>query len=551
MPLLSALWNNVTKVASYVDSFSRAYFSKFVTTALQLSSIKFKTKDTSVKLLSWKSIVIDNIALNSDFLERYTPYTVPLLFNKFTVSNVKLSWKDGTIHVEINDIKIGVDVSSDVLKKEEPEKEPLSPSEISPPTVAQEPSLNTEEQETLIVIDNWNDAMMVLRDHIDHVLKTMKVSIANVQLESTSNLSITNEEKHVMSCFVDAIESCSFDQWRVSNLMFYVCPTVPALIMSGFSLTLDEREFVVAQFSETDSVTVGVCGDSTFIFSMFIQQILENQRILSKNYVDDTNFDVRKDEKLSRYLSKGIAESMSSLITETKSTIEPVLGKNISHIVRGIEIRNLCFTLDLYKGSDYTDSRIRTEKFTIKGWDGRIKYDIFKESLVGTVKKIQSTVGYIDDKITFRMQYLSGYWDLDLDIPEIYIRTSQHIVDKTIILFTFNNIWNEYDILYNQGEDIKFRLARINDINIRFKYYNSPLERNKILTGNWKQLVRLVPHCDLSITFPNVTLKYQEGWGDLVDAYVNEMLTSQKVKCVKKVIVGTTKRKLKKLFTGK
>ena len=232
--------------------------------------------------------------------------------------------------------------------------------------------------------------------------------------------------------------------------------------------------------------------------------------------------------------------SASDLKVELKqSTIFPEIV--------GFQMRDLQFTLDIFKGSDLYNTRERTERFTLKLWGGQLEYDSLRERLLASIRKVQTTVGYIDDQLLLKMRNVGGYWDVDLKVPEIYVRTSQHIVDKIVILFNFNVQWNEYYMIYNIDDAVSFRNVYISDIEMRFKYYNSPTDYRKILRGNWKHLIRLIPHCDVSLTFPNTIIKYVAGWEDLVDAYLKEMLLNQKLRCVKKVIVGTAKRKFKKL----
>jgi hypothetical protein len=145
----------------------------------------------------------------------------------------------------------------------------------------------------------------------------------------------------------------------------------------------------------------------------------------------------------------------------------------------------------------------------------------------------------------------NGFWCVNVSIPSIYIRTRQAIIDTMIVLFTFNMIWNEYDILYTHAESIKFKIFNIDDIHIRFKYYNSPIDYKKILKGNWKHLLKLVPHCDMAITFPSIILKYQIGWENVLDAYLKEIFVTQRLRCIKKILIGTAKKKIKNMIHTK
>jgi hypothetical protein len=285
---------------------------------------------------------------------------------------------------------------------------------------------------------------------------------------------------------------------------------------------------------------------------------MENQRILNrKRFVKgDVMNNTLLDDLVSKELAKTIADTMTNFITrdnEQKSEKSDKSEQTFQHEhsffeIRGLKLKNLRFTLDIFQGSDLKNTRIKTEKFTMKIWGGYIEYNLMKEQLLASIHKIQTTIGYIDDPVTLKMKNVGGYWDVDLNIPEVYVRTSQYVVDKIIVLFTFNALWSEYDMIYSSAESIRFRHVYVSDIYMRFKYYNNPVDYKKILKGNWKYLVRLIPHCDLSLTFPNTIIKYQVGWEDLVDTYVKELISKQKLYCVKKMIVGTAKRKFKKIM---
>ncbi|KAJ3044603.1 DNA polymerase delta catalytic subunit [Rhizophlyctis rosea] len=195
------------------------------------------------------------------------------------------------------------------------------------------------------------------------------------------------------------------------------------------------------------------------------------------------------DDLVAKEVAKNIAESMAQFILPI--TNGAVSFEEVMHVVpdiTGLEIRDLQFTLDIFKGSDLNNARIRTERFTIKLWGGHLHYDAVRERVLVSVRKVQTTIGYIDDIMTLKMRNVGGSWDVDLDVPEIYIRTSQHIVDKIIVLFNFNVQWIEYYMIYNVDDTVRFRHVHISDVQMRFKYYNSPADYKKILKGNWRYL---------------------------------------------------------------
>ena len=325
-----------------------------------------------------------------------------------------------------------------------------------------------------------------------------------------------------------------------------MCTNFRNVNIPRISLTSNNNK-IVADFGR-NTVRAGFCGDSNYLLSVLLQNILENNRTIC---LRELHRKTRLEESQRRKtdVAAQIAETLAdNMFTWKQAAAKKPSVQSSSPSFDKLELINLELLVDFYRGSDVQRTRILEEGFTIKLTSVHMVYETYKEALFIEAAKIQTTVGYIDETVRMRMTNEGGFWDVNVSIPSVYIRTRQAIVDTLVVLFTFNTMWNEYDILYNTADTIKFRNFIVDDIHVRFKYYNSPIDYRKVFKGNWKHLIKLVPHCDLSITFPSIILRYQVGWEDVVDAYLKELLTTQRLRCVRKVVVGTAKRKLKKLL---
>lgn len=543
--------STLISLTRYVNNSLKFGLSSLATFILQnTKSSKFLENGAIVSIIDWRTVAIKNISVDMEHLYSNIRYSLhPIHCNKLAISDVIISW-DKRLQISIDHIDITVDVSENILNKMDNSHKHADNSD----SIRSRPTAETliddfEIEHETIVVEDLKDAKQVLSAYIDEILKNTLIKIKRIYITAVSDLSMTDNTKHSMTLYVDCITNENMTKWRVSDLTFHICESVPAAIISTFSISINKDNYITADFSQSNNIHFGVCGDACFIVSMFLQQLVENQRILSSRLEKESlNFNVSMDDSVRKNIARNIAEGMSSLIMEKKSEIgndetNPKIFDIPKLYVKGIYVKHANFTVDIFKGSDLNNTRIRSERFTIKTWGGFLRYDVYTEHLYATVDKAQTTIGYINSMMELDMTNTQGFWNINVTVPDIYIRTSQQVVDKIIILFTFNVVFSEYDLLFNRSDAIKFKRVNISNFNVRFKYYNSPCDYRKVLKGHWKYLVRLIPHCDLSITVPTVILRYQVGWDDLIEAYIKELISTQKLRCAKKVIIGTAKRK--------
>ena len=485
--------------------------------------------------LTLSQITVDNNILASDSL----PFTIA----QCQIGEFGISY-DKRLNIVAKNVQLTIDVTTlpevvdDVEGKQENQCPPNS----------EDDNINGTD-----FLHDMDDGKQLLIKHIDEMLRNVSLSIENISITVKSSIHMLNESTHEYLITVSRINNkhnpMTQWHWNIQNTTLHVCPKT---LQSARNIDIPHLSIkfkgdnIFFKFQET--VRAGFCGDSNFLLSVLLQNILENNRILCfkrlqrEAIVQEQHW---KNKDVVSEMAEILNDTMSnhSVVQETKRTIVTSFDKFV--------LKDLNVLVDFYRGSDVQGSRIVDEGFTIKLTGVDVEYKTCMETLSINVEKVQTTVGYIDDPVHVQMSNDNGFWDVNVSIPSVYIRTRQAIVDTMIVLFTFNVVWNEYDMLYNNAETIKFKNFIVDDINIRFKYYNSPVDYRKILKGNWKHLMKLVPHCDLSITFPSVILKYQVGWEDVIDAYLKELITTQRLRCVRKVVVGTAKRKLKGLVQNK
>lgn len=562
-------WETTEKVASSLGELCKSLASTLATYLLSQSSyFQNGILNARVTVVDLTTILIENIELDvEEFLPSSLVESIPFTVRHAYIKEARLHWIDadnhqqsryGRLHVVVNRIELVIDVSEQRFLRE---KDTFETRDTTIPFVDHIEENEHLESTGTPIIKDLEDAKKIVEDLIDDTLRFTQVSLNDIRLFTVSGLTLGNSIKHTMNVRISNINNVrrshslhSFLKWEVNDAVGYICQNVPAVNIPRFLMMVEDGR-ICADFNETDNIHVALCGDAGFIFSTFVQQIVENLRILNRKNVlrkHGTSTPINHDlvaKEVTRSLEETMTKSTdNACMTEvTKMTSGTIKTTRMFPEITGFQLRDLQFTLDIFKGSDLHNTRERTERFTVKLWGGYMEYDPIRERLLSSIRKIQTTVGYIDDPLTLKMRNVGGYWDADLKVPEIYVRTSQHIVDKIIILFNFNVQWNEYYMIYNVEDSVRFRHVYISDIEMRFIYYNSPMDYKKVLKGNWKNLVRFIPHCDINLTFPNTIIKYVSGWEDLVDAYLKEMFTNQKLRCVKKVIVGTAKRKLKKI----
>lgn len=561
--MLHYLIDNLSHYSNYFytcfNSGCKHLLSQFATFLFHQTQFPFNDS-VSIEIIDWNTLRLTDILIDTERIKKNL--ALPFIVSRIWISTVTVIYNE---HVTVVVDKVELVANLSDFRKEYHDTSSSKHSTSSSPYLSHPIQQNNfEEEGGTLVVNDIRDAQQVIADYIDNIFQTAKITINDISVTTISDISMSNVEKHTMTLHMNKIHNRSFTHWTTSDITFKIYPTRPAAIISSFDISFNGTDgILIADFSETENIRFSMCGDSGFILSMFIQQLLENQRLVDSksngDEVDQPNYAQVHEEHVSKLIAKNVAETMTQYILDDSSDNAAETQKPIP-ILRGIKCRNLNFTLDIFKGSDANGNRffqiernaMTTGHFTFKGWGGYLEYSLQQEFLVASVNKVQTTIGYVDNTITMKMRHsYGGFWNVMFDIPDVYVRTSQSIIDKMIVLFNFNGIWNEYDLLYNQGDSIKFKTVDISDVNVRFKYYNAPIDYNKVLRGNWKHVAKLIPHCDLSITLPNIILRYQIGWEDVIDAYIKELLTTQKIRCIKKVIYSTAKRKIKDIFVRK
>ena len=391
------------------------------------------------------------------------------------------------------------------------------------------------------------ESLNLLQDIVSDVWRGVTCDFFETRIIFVTELGVSEETKEQdMTLTVDNIKVLQWSDISITGLRFCVCPPQKTAYIPELSIRVQDRGGIVLVDCTNESpANVWMCGDSYFILSFFSQLFLENQRYLSKKH-NPTPQPLSSSSDVAKKITESLSDNISSLISEIKFDTNATKGTSWLQLVK---ITNLNFTLDLHKGSDFQSTRLETDKVSARVFNANLWCDFVKDEISLDIEQIQTTIGYVPDPINMFMKNVHGvYWDIDLTVPEIYIRTSQSIVDSLLVILNFNIVWNEYDLLYN-NEAIRFRNVSVNETLLRITYYNSPIDYKKLLRGNWKYLLKLVPPCDLSVNLPRVLMQYHVGWEEVIEEYMKEIVSTQKIRCVKKVIVGVTKRKMRKLFS--
>jgi hypothetical protein len=392
----------------------------------------------------------------------------------------------------------------------------------------------------------FDNDISAICQRLHRLLQSTKIQIHDIKFQIISGLTLVTADKHIMDiCMKSVYNDSNLQEWKCLNTTMCVCPPTPTAEITQFSV-MSRNGYITIDMLEANNICIGLCGDSGYLCSELLQAISENQfTIYQRTYECPTEC-----TSIDRDVALNITDAMTNAMTSAQEQETDYLRSRTgpsSLCITGIELKNANITFELYKGSDMLNARDLIDRLTIKIWRGYMQYNFTKDRLYISIGMTQSTVGYIEGQITYNMQYNNGFWDLNLNVPKVHIQTSRRIVEQIIVLFDFNIRWNEYEILYNTRDVIRFRYVAINDIAVRFKYFNSPTDYpgyKSMLRGKWKYAVKLLPHCDVSVTFPYTMIKYCYGWEELINAYIKEMIIDQRLHCVKKLIVGTAKRKL-------
>jgi hypothetical protein len=380
-----------------------------------------------------------------------------------------------------------------------------------------------------------------LENWIDSIFKGIIVECSDTSVDIDTELGFSPKSKtHTMNLTTGRI-FCS--QWRklaISDIILSICPPVENIIIPMLTMELDTKRNATVDGKDLKCIEVHLCGDSFFVLSLFFQIFAENQRVICKrNFVPGSP---PAEKEISRMIAESLSENLKDFLFADESSRSRSTVKKQENVVNKITVKNTDIIVDFHRGSDMFKCRLEENKLTVRARNCYMNGDFQNSKFQMMIQSVHTTVGYVDDKICIIATLVDPYWDLLISIPEVNVRTSQKIIEGFMVMFQFNVLWNEYDLLYNESEAIKFRNVTIEEIRGNFEYHSSPIDFKKALHGHWKQMIRLIPPCDIKITFPQMTLRYHRGWEELFSAYLQEMTDTQKVRVAKKVLVGVAKR---------
>lgn len=398
---------------------------------------------------------------------------------------------------------------------------------------------STENNDKVIINDDYTESIKIITEFITDLVNGSFVYFTNVKLGITTALDFTSDEKkHLMVATLEQVEITT-NTLHMENLKFYVCYPMETLVVDKVCINKTKTE-IVCDFEDAKKVKLLFCADSYFILSLFLGMFIENQnkisQVLQKDFIDKNKL---KETLLSQLDMK------FSQIQEKQETQEIEKPKP-----RYFKLVNASLFFTFFQKSDLKKTRLLTEKTSFKFSQVNIESDISKETIQVDIQNVSSTFGFIQDPIKFTMKKVGeNYWDVYLNIPQVNITTSQNLVNNMIVFLNFNDLFTEYDILYSQKDIIKFRNVIIDDCYFVFNYVNTPINYKNILKGKWLHLFKMIPPCDIDITFPKTILKYHTGWESVTSAYTSLIFNTQKVRALKKVVVGVAKKKWKDFFT--
>jgi len=166
-------------------------------------------------------------------------------------------------------------------------------------------------------------------------------------------------------------------------------------------------------------------------------------------------------------------------------------------------------------------------------------------------RQLESTIGYVEDLSTFQLHIHGGdstEWSGSVQLGACHMRAHQSIVDALVTTYRFKTAFEEYEMLYLPSEMPVFRSFTIGPLDTRVTYVSKSADYRKILRGNFKSALSLIPPCDMHMVFPEVMIGQQQGWEAVVEAYFVHLLKTQKMRCIKKVVKSFTIYKIKKFY---
>ena len=509
-----------------------------------------------VDLEDFYTFSVHNVCLDLSSL-RDIPFSVySCTISKITITVSKID----NIKVDITDMDLVLNVCNIPKLSNDPVSDMSDISDVdSIDDISQLPNISdiSSQDEMEMSEKNIDDQIMaegieILENFIRNAVNGVSFSAKNTNVTFLTELGVSHKSKrHEMKLVIGSLEARNWSHVELSCMTFYVCAPQQTAYIPNISADLLDNGDLHVDCKNSNPVNISLCGDSYFIFTFFLQLFFENQRYITKKYLQNEvkMESIKSSSEIASHIFKSVQENINEILFEEKE-MKRKRSEGGTEWVRTLMISHLDFNLDLHKGSDFQCSRMEADKITARVFDTCMSCDFQNDKIMLSIQKVQTTIGYISEPINVYMQSVDKYyWDLNVSVPDIFVRTSQYVVDSMLIIFNFNVVWNEYDLLYNTEENIRFRTIIIEPTHITARYFNSPIDYKKVLIGNWKYMLKLIPPCDITLTIPKMVQKYRLGWGEVIDEYMKEVVSTQKYKCVKKVIVGVTKRKVRKLLS--
>jgi hypothetical protein len=423
---------------------------------------------------------------------------LPFSIGAFSIENIRVSLT--TFNVQVS----GVVIHLDVRKTSRKDNDENSDMDFGDDYGEKDNEIKEVQNEAMTILTNWLSSLFF----------SISVCIQDVTLRIKTDMGVShNSQNHEMVASIDQTSIIDWNSVVVKNVKLDVCPMTSSMLFETIHIDKTENDVLLLDFTN-ETGKIDFCGDSFFIISCFCQSVAENQRVLAK---------VKEKEKFS---------------------IKKI------NLVKEVQVKNVNIIVDFYNGSDLDNKRMLHDRISMKIFEVVICCNFVKDTFLARFTKLQTTIGYVNKPAQLQMAYstVENNWDLKVDIETLHIETSQNIVKHISVILNFQTLWNEYYLIFNNDDTIKFNRVIVNNIFFSTRYYNLPFSLKKVLKGNFAQLI---PLCDLKIKIPIVLLNDKTGWNEVVNSYFDSIIASQKMKCFRKVILGFAKKKVKNVMQSK
>ena len=482
--------------------------------------------DSPIISLSQSNLSITRVHLRPIILLLDTP--LPFTLEEIILGSVQVQWNKErrSLDVIVSDTEVHLDATK-----------------LHPSTFVQANSSTLSNHEEIPEI-------IMIRQIILDFISAIRVTAINNRLFIKTELGLSPLlNDHYMFMKMDRVEFGISDAY-IDDISFSICPPVESAQIKHISLVRTEDSILSIQTQRP--VEIDLCGDSWFILSFFIQRVFENQSRIALLLDEAKQRQIPPPEALTKVLSEAFVENVYAEVARpTTSRHKPTTKKRQDPFVKRILLTVPNLLVNFHKGTDLDQDRQLEDSVSFYLVSALLDISFLRPQVRISIQQVQSTIGFLEDPVDLTMVMVgqSGkYWDLSVSVPKVSIRTSQHIVGTLITLFSFHATWNSYIFLYNINEGIQFRNCTINPVHVVATFYSNPIDYSKVLVGNWKQFLKLIPLCDFRITLPCVIEKWKPGWDEVIDGYLKEIIATQKTKCAKKLALAFVKKGLKRIF---